>query len=316
MRKFITQIALFVVLACAASEIIIRAFKLTSDIPQRTIDSKTGIQLLKPGQSGYYKKAKEKWTVNKYGWLGIANTNKKPLFSIIGDSYIENIMNPISCNQGYILQKEFEDYSFFEAGRSGVTFIEGMEISKYLDSLIQPTFHLIYVGNGDFNESILSKGRYTDRMQIDLEKRLIIKSKMKSPIAKRILYSSKFLYYMYLRFPVLVEKQNMGEINENAFNKSKLDTLALSKLFEYCSEEYDLNKIILIFHPMTADLIRDLANYYGFKSLLLNETSEKWALGLNDGHWSCYGHNEAAKQIIPMINNLVNEQNRKVNDEK
>ncbi|KKM82933.1 hypothetical protein LCGC14_1314500 [marine sediment metagenome] len=306
MKKFFIQLVLFIILISISGEIFIRTFKLTSDIPQRYIEQNTGIQMYKPKQSGYYKEAKEKCHVNDYGWLGVANTNKNPLFSIIGDSYIENLMNPISCNQGTILQSHFSEYSFFEAGRSGVTFIEALEISKYLDSLIQPTYHLIYIGNGDFNESIVSMGKYNDRVQIDLSKKYIVKAELKSPVAKKILYSSKLLYYLYLRFPLFVDKQNKGEVNKNLkSNELEFNKVKLSQLFEYCTTEYNLNKIILIFRPKTDDDIIKLSESYGFKSFRLNEDSKSWALGKHDGHWSCYGHNEAAKQIIPVLDSIA-----------
>lgn len=305
MNKFIIQLFLFIFLLSISGEIFIRSFKLTSDIPQRYIEHNSGIQMYKPNQSGYYRQAKEKWHVNDYGWLGISNTNKRTLFSIIGDSYIENLMNPISCNQGSILQSHFKDYSFFEAGRSGVTFIEALEISKYLDTIIKPTYHLIYIGNGDFNESILSEGRLTDRVQIDLDKKSILKAELKSPTAKKILYSSKLIYYLYLRFPLFVDQQNMEQTKKpTTNNKSEFNVPELSKLFEFCSTEYNLNKIILIFHPNTDKNIIKLSKSFGFNSFKLVEHNKSWALGKHDGHWSCYGHREAANQILPLIDSI------------
>ncbi len=132
MKKFILKLAAFVLVFCILSEIIIRIFHLVPDIPERLID-KYGIQRYKIGQSGFYTKAKKKWKVNNFGWLGVSDHDKDTIVSIIGDSYIENIMNPIDCNQGNILKSLLPNYSFFEAGRSGVTFIEAMEISKILE---------------------------------------------------------------------------------------------------------------------------------------------------------------------------------------
>ncbi|PID28633.1 MAG: hypothetical protein CSB55_03615 [Candidatus Cloacimonadota bacterium] len=91
---------------------------------------KYGIQRYKPKQSGYYAKSSVKCNSNEYGWLGTHGVKKGFTVSVIGDSYIENIMNPIECHQGSILQKYFPDYCFFEAGRSGIIFIKAMEISK------------------------------------------------------------------------------------------------------------------------------------------------------------------------------------------
>src|SRR5690606_2644800 len=134
----------------------------------------------KPDQSGYYTKAKEKWNVNKYGWLGTHGNIKDSTISIIGDSYIENIMNPIKCNQGSILKQYFPDYSFVEAGRSGVTFIEAMEISKILEMEIRPKYQLIYLSENDFYESISELNRYTDRLQISIKDQKLLPARLRA----------------------------------------------------------------------------------------------------------------------------------------
>ena len=113
-------------------EVIIRVFNLVSDIPERYADE-YGVQRYKPGQSGRFKDVKSKWHVNDYGWVGTSKIENDTVISIIGDSYIENLMNPMECNQGSILKSYYPNYSFFEAGRSGVTFIEAMEITKIFD---------------------------------------------------------------------------------------------------------------------------------------------------------------------------------------
>jgi hypothetical protein len=306
MRKFVITIVVFSLLSCLAGEIIIRVFKLTTEVPYTFVDPKSGLHLYIPGQSGYYAKAKQKWHVNQYGWLGIANTEKSPLFSIIGDSYIENIMNPIACNQGAVLQSLFKDYGFFEAGRSGVTFIEALEITKMLDAEIDPLCHFIYLKNSDFNESLLSKGRYSDRVQLDLEKDTILLAKLKSPLARKILYSSKLLYYFYLRFPLFVSKQNKGGLEmELGKNQASFDRPTFAQLFEYCSKHYKREKIIFVFHPGTDQGFVNLAQEAGFKTLLLNPKGDKsWSLK-HDDHWSCYGHKRVALQVQRYIIELI-----------
>ena len=123
MKKFLITIIGFAIALSLTGELIIRIFRLVPDIPERYVDN-YGIQRYKPGQAGYYTKAKEKWQVNDYGWLGTHENKNDSTLTIIGDSFIENMMNPLACNQGSILKNHFSDYSFFEAGRSGVTFIE------------------------------------------------------------------------------------------------------------------------------------------------------------------------------------------------
>jgi len=302
MKKFLIRLLVFTIVIGVAGEFIIRAYRLVPDIPRLYVDQ-TGIQRYVPGQTGYYTKAKTKWVVNKYGWLGTSDTSKDTVISVIGDSYIENMMNPISCNQGNMLKSRFKDYSFFEAGRSGVTFIEAMQISKLLDSCIHPKLHLIYVNTDDFLESSSRNQRYTDRVQIDLNTNTILNGNLKSPGIKKILYNIKLIYYLYLRFPLFVHAKNKEDhkaaTKKTVKVKSEFDGTDVNKLFAYCRKNYDMDKVTLVFHPGTEQTIIELANHYHIKNIVLNsEKGEKsWALNANDGHWSCYGHSQVAKQI-------------------
>lgn len=296
MKRFIIQIIVFTIFLCLIGEVVIRVFKLVPDIPERMVDD-YGVQRYKPGQSGYYTKAKTKWNVNEYGWLGTADVSKDTILSVIGDSYIENMMNPLECNQGSILNSLLPDYSFFEAGRSGVTFIEAMEISKILDDEIKPAYHLLYLNEFDFYESLTNFDVYTDRMQLDLKSNALVKSELKSPKLKKILYTFKLMYYMYLRFPILVDDQNKASehqsSSENPYNQE-----AFQNMFSYCEKNYDLKKIVFVFHPNTDERLISLAKSFNIKTVVLNsDDDEEWGLGEHDGHWSCYGHNQVGKQI-------------------
>lgn len=301
MKKLIIRFILFLIVGYLVGEVIVRTQKLTSDIPQRYVDA-NGIQMYIPYQKGYYIDMDDPWEVNKYGWLGVSNIeNKAKRISIIGDSYIENLMNPKTCNQGYLLEKENPNIGFFEAGRSGVTFIEAMEIAKQLDSL-NFNQHLIYVSADDFYESFADQNRYTDRMQYDIESNKVLKGELKSSGLKKILYNTKFLYYLYLRFPLFVSEQNMGEIKkeEKTFEASKFE-----KILNYCNDNYNMNKITLVFHPGTSSEIINFFNKNGVNHIVLKETNNKtWALNSADGHWSCYGHKEASKQVSKYLQQL------------
>ena len=306
MRKFLITIAVFVFTLCCIGEIVIRTFRLVPDIPERFIDE-YGIQRYKPAQSGYYTKAKTKWNVNEYGWLGTHENKKDSTISIIGDSYIENIMNPIECNQGYILKQHFPNYSFFEAGRSGITFIETMEISKILEIEVKPRYQLLYLSESDFYESISEINRYSDRLQISIKNQKLLPTHLKAPGLKKILYNIKLLYYLYLKYPIFVEKQNKGETSDSIYENKKFDSLIFNELLTYCSENYELNKLIFVFHPNTDNRIIELVSAFGIKTILLNsELDKSWALGSHDGHWSCYGHNQISKQVANKLKDFMN----------
>lgn len=298
MKKFIIRIVVFLIVGYGVGEIIVRANRLTSDIPQRYIDE-SGIQKYVAGQEGYFKGVSTPWKVNKHGWVGVSNlTGRSKRVSVIGDSFIENFMNPLSCNQGYLLQKSNPEIDFFEAGRSGMTFIETMEVSKQLD---RQNFdkHLIYLGDGDFNESFSSITRYRDRMQYDIENNSVLKGNLKSPGLKKILYNTKFLYYLYTRFPLFVSKQNKGETKTNNDSKEDIfDAYRFDKLFSYCQNNYNLDRIILVFHPNTSEKIIEFFKSKGMNCISLQLIDDNsWDLSAGDGHWSCYGHKEASSQI-------------------
>jgi len=305
MKKFILKFISFILFITLAGELIVRVFKLTPEVPHLFVDH-TGIQRYVPGQTGYFSKAGNKWQVNDYGWLGIADVKKDSIISVIGDSYIENLMNPISCNQGSILKSYFKNYGFFEAGRSGVTFIEAMQITKLLDSTIKPKMHLIYVSADDLYESN-AENRFKDRMQLNLVSNTIVNGELKAPGIKKVLYNCKVLYYLYLRFPLFVNKKNK-ETHIQPVNATKeIDVKSINSILSYCEKNYDLEKIVLVFHPGTPKEIDLLARKHGFSTIGLNTTGDEksWAVSSSDGHWSCYGHHEVAKQIKAHLANYI-----------
>ena len=305
MRKFLLRLSVFVLFCSLSGEVIIRVFKLVSDVPQRFVD-KTGIQRYIPGQQGYYTKASEPWHVNEYGWMGTTDTKQDTVISIIGDSFIENIMNPISCHQGSLLKEHMPGYGFFEAGRSGVSFIEAMEITHLLDSTIHPKYHLAYVSTDDFLESFSHTKRFTDRVQIDLEKSIILPATMKSPKLKKVLYGCKLLYFLYLRFPILVDKENKEKHTAQEKSTPHFAEPDFHKLFLYCQNHYNVKNIILVFHPGSDTRIIQLAAQYGFKTITLDSSRDtSWALNENDGHWSCYGHSKVAEQISKQFQKTI-----------
>ena len=297
MKLFLIRLITFAFILCCVGEVIIRLFQLVPDIPERYIDE-NGIQKYKQGQSGYYARGAEKWVVNEDGWLGFNGKEPGNTITVIGDSYIENIMNPMECNQGSILKQKMPKYAYFEAGRSGVSFIEAMELSKNLQTDLNPEFQLLYLSENDFYESISELNRYPDRVQISIKDKKILPSVLKSPGMKKVLYSVKLVYYMYLKFPVFVSKQNKGETVKSTTRVKNFDNPFFKKLFIYCDNNYELEKLVFIFHPNTNQSIIDLANEFKIKNIVLDSQGDaSWGLGSHDGHWSCYGHNRVGEQV-------------------
>lgn len=282
-------------------EVIVRSCRLVPDIPARFIDD-YGIQRYKPRQSGFYSKIP--WRVNDYGWIGTSDLEKDTIISIIGDSYIENMMNPLDCNQGFLLKLHIPDCSFFEAGRSGMTFIEAMEVSKILDVEVSPKLHLLYLNEADFYESIADIKRYPDRFQLSIDKQLLLKGTLKSPGLKKILYNLKLLYYLYLKYPIFIQQQNKGLISHNT-NKDLFDESVMVGLFDYCSNNYDVDKLVFVLHPHVDSRIIKLIQDFRIRTIVLEEEGgSSWRLGSYDDHWSCYGHKKVSEQVKQGLLNI------------
>lgn len=304
MKKLFKVLAAYFIYAIIVGEIVVRMLALTSDVPQRTI-AEDNMQKYLPNQKGLFGKGAHQWQINERGWAGELPENYDNLITIIGDSFIENFMNPDECHQAIYLKKHFPDNNFLEAGRSGVSFIEAMEISKHLDSL-NPKYHIIYLGDFDFEESISSIARKPDLTQLDLDKGQVLHGRLKAPILKKILYNWKFLYYVYNRFPLNFNK-NKSTNSETPKVKStptiETHELAFEKLVQYVVRNYEIEDKILVLKPIATKKLGQLLSKYGFKVITLDNKNEEWTF-VYDRHWTCFGHEEASKQIAKTLASL------------
>ncbi|MEM9075502.1 MAG: hypothetical protein AAGC43_00620 [Bacteroidota bacterium] len=295
MKKFVKHIVYFLALGLILGEIIARFFFLTSSIPERRIDE-FGIQRYIPNQEGYSKGGTHKWYINSKGWPGKLPENYDNLITIIGDSFIENFMNPDSCHQMNFLKELAPEFNFTEASRSGVSFIEALEISKQLDSL-KPKVHLIYINETDFEESIVQINSLTDITQLDLKKNKIVYGKMKAPGVKKILYNWKFIFYLYRRFQSsfkLPKPTKSTEITQNSFT-NHFDYF--EDLIDYCRKNYNLKKVVIVLRPDTDKQFSAFLQRQDLNVIQLDDSRDAdWSFE-HDHHWTCYGHQKAAEQV-------------------
>lgn len=303
MKNFILRLFIFSILALVSVEIYIRINHLTIDIPQRTINDK-GIQAYKPNQTGYWFKGAHTWQINEEGWPGKLPQSMSHLITLIGDSHIENFMNPNDCNLGTILNNNELKYNFLEAGRSGATFIEYLEMSKYLYSKYNPELQFVFVKESDFSESLIHKGRKQDVTQVNLKKGKIIKGELKNPILKKFVYNIKTLYYF--RSAINVDILRLPFRKDNQTKSIKEDSVRedAHKLLEFVASNYDTKNIVFFLHPETREGIVDIFGQFNLQHYKFNsEDSLKWRSSKNDvAHWSCFGFQQAAKQIMNFIN--------------
>lgn len=301
MKKFIKNLIIFLLFSLVVGELTVRLSHAISDLPQRRIDE-FGIQKYYPNQSGYWLGGGHKWVINKLGWPGELPKSYDNLVTVIGDSYIENFMNPDICHQSVLLEERLSNFNFIEAARSGVSFIEAMEISKQLDTL-QPKYNLIYVSSHDFFESVTTILPSADITQLNVEKNEIVYGQMKSPGLKKILYNWKLLYYFYNRFPLNFSKNvAKPEIieKEEGFKFQK----EIQNLLTFVKLNYTIGNKILVFHPNSEMEIIEMCKKAGFKVIILNsDNDESWTFE-HDRHWTCYGHNQVATQVAYFLKNI------------
>ncbi|MDO6518268.1 hypothetical protein [Zobellia uliginosa] len=296
MKKFITTVFLFLVLGMIVGELIARFFVISPDIPKRSIDQ-WGIQKYIPNQFGKWKTGQHTWQINELGWPGILPNSTDSLITIIGDSFIENFMNPDSCRQNVYLKKKLPGFNFLEASRSGVNFLEATMIADQLDSL-KPKYQLLYVHDTDFKESIVQLNTNTQLTQFDIVKGKITKAQLKSSFAKNALYTCKFIYYLYSNY--WQNKKNKSQTKTKTKQiPPQLDSIKI--MLSSLNSPNRTNNRILVFRPDTDPNIIALCKDMGYKYILLKQsTNEEWSFD-HDPHWTCFGHKKAALQIAKKL---------------
>ena len=307
MKLLIKNILLFCIIGLLFGEVISRIFSTTSDIPNRIID-KNNIQKYEANQTGNWIGGTHSWLINEEGWPGKLPNSKDNLITIIGDSYIENFMNPDSCRQSVLLKKLLPKNNFYEASRSGVSFIEAIQMASYLDSL-QPIQQLVYVHDSDFLESVIQIKRIPDITQYDSNNEKIIPGILRSPGFKKILYNWKFMFYLYSNYSFGTKSNKDAETNKKTTVPKSLTVKSkyeLNKLLTYVNETYKKSNITLIYRPNGDPEILALLKKHNFKVVLLVDNKEKdWSFE-HDAHWTCIGHAEAAKQIAINVKKIPN----------
>ena len=304
MKRFLIGIALFMIVGLALGEIIARSFVLTSDIPRRMLNDNQ-IQKYVPGQKGYWKGGGHQWQVNKFGWPGQLPEEYDNLITVIGDSFIENFMNPDSCHQAILLKRKMPGHNFIEASRSGISFIEAMEITKELDSL-NPKLHLIYLTDSDFDQSVVQINKMGDVTQWDAETGNLIHGKLKSPGLKSILYNWKFMFYLYRRFQSSFNKIKTGDEHQHPVKKEvQVELGYYTKLLEYVRSEYNIDDKVFVFRDDSSTELISLVKEHGYLVVELDESNDSsWSFE-HDSHWTCYGHERASHQVVLQLHKFI-----------
>ncbi|MFD1316109.1 hypothetical protein [Namhaeicola litoreus] len=262
-----------------------------------------------PNQEGYSDGGVHKWYVNEMGYPGKNLPNKYiNLVLLIGDSYIQNFMNPDSCRQREFLSKLNPDYNFLNVSMAGLNVLGEFEYAKPLDSL-NPVLKIIYVSSNDFLSNIYKKSRYKGSYQVDLESGEIKYPKYKGSKWKDLLYNFKFIYYLYrknidLFTPRREKEQDENEISETERKKDKVQTSEyedIAHLLDFIKKNYEWENVLFVFHPNSDKELINLTRHKGFKAMeIIKDEKENWKTE-NHGHWNCMAHEKIASQITKFL---------------
>ncbi len=297
MIKFLVKIIVFLIIGYCLGEGIVRIFHLSVDV-QNVYQDSAGMIRNEPNQTGYDVNG-TKWMINKYGEFGYEPPSLDSLITVIGDSYIVNKMNPPRCHQAAFLKSMTSGFNFYPRARSGAGFIEFMEMTKDLNHL-HPIKQLLYVHHGDFIESIKELENQPLIVQYSVNSNKIIYPRLTQSKLKKVLYHFKFAYYLYRNYFL----SNDNGFSNNRDDKSlEIDYDKIKELLQYVNSNYRTDNVILVFSPDSDPAFTEFVKKYNFHTLSLESNDYKsWQLP-NNSHWSCRGHEEAAKQVAKFLNN-------------
>ncbi len=302
MKKFLIHIFLFSFLGFIIGEIVIRLGDFQIDVPIVYL-AQDGLIKYEPNQRGNFTNG-EKWFVNSYGEINYEPPSLDSLITVIGDSYIESLMNPASCNQAKLLKDLKPEFNFYPSSRSWSSVLEMLEKASLLEKY-NPLKQLLYVECIDFEESIASNHLNPLTVNISLETEKLYFPTINKSKYKEFLHNFKFPFYIYRHF---IDSKNQFQVqkNSNVEQVALVDYIKIEKLIQLILKKYNTNKLIFVFKPQADQKLISILRKYNFSIIELKTNYYKsWQLKY-DCHWSCYGHQEAAKQVIKNLENSYN----------
>lgn len=295
MKKYLFRIFVFIALGALIGELAVRVFDLGVDFPESYQDEAQLIRFV-PNQTGKSVQ-RYQWIINEYGNFGPAPKSLDSLISVIGNSYIVNTMNPPECHQAHYLARGNLDYNFYPMSRDGSSFLEFMEMVKSLEPL-NPVKHMLYVHDEDFTYSVVELKDQALTVQYSLENKEIRHALFATSKMKDLLYKSEFAYFIYRNYFVLADMNLFHQEEEEVQVENKsYDYESLGLLFDFVKGQYRIDNVLLVFFPGSDARLMALAEETGFETMeLKTDDYNSWLTSIG-GHWSCYGHEEVARQV-------------------
>lgn len=291
MKLFFKVLGIFSVVGVLLGEAAVRLFDLTIDVPTAYVGRDSLIHF-DPGQKGKFLGGDHKWHINRFGNYGPEPYSLDSLVTVIGDSFISNIMNPPECHQAVFLDCYSDGLNFFPRSRSGASFLEYLEMARSLEPL-NPLAQLLYVHDHNFTMSLAAEGSMFNTVQISLETMKKSYPTLQHSRLKKGIYQFKFFYFLYRTF--LSSHTGWDEIAPQT-DPARLELELVRRLISYTYDSYDPARIVLVFSPGSDPELVRTCKQAGYKILELQAHGEDWLLP-DDGHWSCRGHQNAARQV-------------------
>lgn len=312
MRLFIKKIIIISVGFYLFAEILARLLHISTDAPRLYQNSKGVIKYYK-NQEGYWENASHKWYINEFGFPGKNSPNSfDNLITIIGPSVISNFMNPDSCRQMEILKKVKPEYDYLELSRPGSNLLDYFDFIEDIDSL-KPKINLMYVIDKSFTKSIKKESGAASGTQLDLKHLTIHRAEFQESTLKNILYNFKFAYYLYRKnihifdnFNTVFGKKKLKRKFSTKY--SAIEINRISVLLDFVKNNYRIDNVVLLFNDRNHTQIFDLVKSKGFHAFRFNSAGDDWTF-IDDTHWTCYGHEQAAIQVSEFLDQFTEKYN-------
>jgi len=86
--------------------------------------------------------------------------------------------------------------------------------------------------------------------------------------------------------------------------QSNIDYGKIQMLLTFVKKNYQTDNVILVFSPDSDSKLIDLVKENNFQTIELKASNYKLWQFPTDSHWSCYGHEEAAKQVSKYLEQI------------
>ncbi len=253
-----------------------------------------------PNQEGKYSNGNS-WVINSQGNTGYEVDFKDSLITIIGDSYIEALMNPPECHQSVILKRLLPKCNFYSIARSGANFLEELLIANDARMYTKTSKFAFIVNHSDFLSLVEAGSDYS----IDTNTNKIFYPAFNHKKVDTKYYISKYFKFPYYIYRKLLAK-NTKQLEVSGDLSGKLSHESLSKvesMLRYLFKKYNTNNFIFICKPDTDSDFYKLLKKLKVRSTLLKTNNLKEWQHEYDAHWNCFGHEQAAIQIAEALKN-------------